>query len=99
MSNKKVAFVSEALPDAVSKKIEDIGYRCVFLPKCESLDIPVASHPDMLFSVLDENLLLCDCDYYQKNKQMLEQSGARFVVSKKVLTLLSGRSELPYFSS
>ncbi len=80
-----LALISESLPYEIEKKLQNLGYGCVRLPKCDRLDAPVASHPDMLFCQLGDGRTLCDRGYFEENKELLEKTGIELVPSKKAL--------------
>jgi len=85
MANKKTALISEAMPLKIRELFGFLGYGCVCLPPFEALDAPVASHPDMLFSVLSGGELLTDGRYYEKNKVLLDNVGVSIRVSESRL--------------
>ncbi len=72
MQNKKTALISNELPDIICKYFEKSGYGCVRLPSHAHLDAPVASHPDMLFSLLADGTVLTDACYLEANQHLNE---------------------------
>ena len=66
-----VALISEKMPDVIVNKLENLGYGCVLLPDHPDLDAPVASHADMLFSVVLDGLLT-DGEYLSRYPQLAE---------------------------
>ena len=85
MVSKKTLFVSCDLSLEIEEIFDFLGYGCVRLPKCDALDAPVASHPDMLFFKLPSGELLGDREYCEKNSELLLKTGGRFLLSQKRL--------------
>lgn len=85
MASKKTALVSVDMSGSTCRIFENLGYGCVRLPGFEALDVPVCSHPDMLFSYLPDRKMLCDGAYYQKNKALLDGIGAALLLSERTL--------------
>ncbi len=71
MQSKQLVLVSEDLPEIILDYFQNCGYGCVRLPKHSALDTPVASHPDMLFSVLSDGTVLADKAYLDVNPDLL----------------------------
>lgn len=63
MADKRLALVSHKLPEIICTELKNLGYGCVPLYDHPELDAPIASHPDMLFSVLKSGELLTDEEY------------------------------------
>ena len=82
---ERLLLVSEDMQGEIERLLGDLGYGCVRLPKCDRLDTPVASHPDMIFYRLSDGRLLTDRGYYEKNARLLKSTGGRFAFSEKSL--------------
>lgn len=72
MIGEKIALLSCKIPRQISDFFENVGYVCVFLPSFKNLDVPVAHHPDMLFSTTYDGTLLCDAEYLSDNPFLLD---------------------------
>lgn len=71
------------------KIFRDMGLKIIDIPKSMVLSEAVSSHPDMLFSVIDEKTLLTDKSYYNENKtffKTLEESGVKILCSEQSLS-------------
>ena len=86
LQSKRIALLSEHIPDTVSRVFENLGYGCVSLPSFSELDAPVAAHPDMLFFKIEDKKLLCDQRYYKENAALLSSIDVEFVFSKAVVS-------------
>ncbi len=84
MGGKMLALVSYKLPDEICAELENLGYGCVLLKDHPHLDAPVASHPDMLFSVLDSGEVLADLRYLRAYPELSELK-IKFRTSSKSL--------------
>ena len=73
MADDRLVLISSEMPSKIERIFNILDYGCVHLPKYIALDTPVASHPDMLFYRLPSGKLLCDGNYFEANKEMLEK--------------------------
>ncbi|MGN1346306.1 MAG: DUF6873 family GME fold protein [Eubacteriales bacterium] len=68
----RFCVVSVAVPEAVRKNLHKIFGEVLFLPPDPSLAEPVRSHPDMIFSVLQNRMFLPQT-YYDAHTALLER--------------------------
>ncbi len=71
------AFCSREAPPSAKKRLSELCGRVFLLPPDDSLSEPVAAHPDMLLTVIGENLI-CHRDYFEKNSALMEEACAFF---------------------
>ena len=84
----KILLCSTDMPSCVTDILENLSYQIIKIPKCRSLSHEVASHPDMIFSVLGERHLITDKNYFESNGDffdVLAEKGVRISVSEMVL--------------
>ena len=79
---KNICFISCAVPQAMQEELAR-DFFVVPLPHDPLLDAPVASHPDMLLSVIGDNIILPSA-YFEANRELFvpaEEMGYRIVLS------------------
>ncbi len=85
----KILLCSECLPEKIAEIFKGLRYDVAYVPKCNYLSPAVASHPDMLFSVIGERALLTDYNYFEDNRSFFEalsQKGVKISFSEKRLS-------------
>lgn len=86
---KKNLLCSVDLPKPTVRIFNDLQYDAVFVPKCRFLSPAVASHPDILFSVIGERQILTDYNYLKENEaffQTLAEKGVEITACKQRLS-------------
>ena len=71
---KNICFISCAVPQAMQEELAR-DFFVVPLPPDPSLDSPVASHPDMILSVIGENIIIPRA-YFEANRALFDQAAA-----------------------
>ena len=71
---KNICFISCAVPQAMQEELAR-DFAVILLPPDPLLDAPVASHPDMILSVVGKSLIL-PRSYFDANRELINQISA-----------------------
>ena len=73
-----LAILSSEIAQDFSKKT---GLNVLSLQPFEKLDMPVASHADMLISIINDHIF-CYREYYEKNKRLFDEISKDYTIVK-----------------
>lgn len=85
---ERILLCSEDIPSGAVRLFNELGYGVMRIPGYTVLQPPVASHPDMLFSVFGDGSLLTDRNYFINNPDFfkaLAEKSVRMVLSRDEL--------------
>ena len=88
------AVCAENIPEEAKRRLSEICEKVFFLPPDSFLAPPVASHPDMIFSVIGKSLV-CHKKYFEENEKLIADICSSFSL-EPVLSEYDRRADYPY---